>query len=323
MSRNLHVGLLMLFLSGRAWAAAPASDNASEGAYSAGWANGSNGGSGWGGGWTLSPITNLSQRGFFVGNSAGNDGGDPGGNGDINTTGSKAWGIYANSGQTADVIRQFYGALHIGDTFTVDFDNGWINSGNSVGLGLRDAGNTNRFEFYFAGGDSVYRINDNSSASRSTGIGWTGQGLRLAFTLTGTNTYSLTVSGVGTDGPGGLPTTITGTLTGTVNSAIDRFRFWNYSAGSGSQYDAFFNSLSVTCSNAPAITNQPSDLVVCTNSPATFTVGATGDNLAYQWRKGATGFGGWILETSVSSSASNGFFIGSSTNNGDAALRRD
>ena len=52
-----------------------------------------------------------------------------------------------------------------------------------------------------------------------------------AFTLTGADTYSVTISAVGTDGPTNLPVVISGTLTGTVGTAIDRVRLFDFNQG--------------------------------------------------------------------------------------------
>jgi hypothetical protein len=210
---------------------------------------------GWGaGGWQLSTTaTNTSQGGLFIGSSTVNGGGDPDGTGDIDTD-NKAWGMYANNGALSEAIRPFNGLMTVGQTFNIAMDNGYINNATqnggsigygSVGFGLQDAGGTNRFEFYFAGGDSQYRIHDASSLSNATGIAFTDQGLDLSFTLTATNAYSVTVSAADSDGPSGLPLTFTGTLTGTVGTSIDQVRLFNYSAGVGSNYDACFNSIGI------------------------------------------------------------------------------
>ncbi len=45
------------------------------------------------------------------------------------------------------------------------------------------------------------------------------------------------------------------------------------------------DAATLTVNTPPAIATQPEDQAVCTGSPASFTVVATGSNLAYQWRK--------------------------------------
>jgi hypothetical protein len=209
---------------------------------------------GWGaGGWQLATTGTNGTGGLFIGSSTSNGGGDPDSTGDIDTS-HQAWGLYANSGALSQAIRPFNGLMAVGQTFEIAMDNGYLNSAaqnggsigaGSVGFGLQDAGGTNRFEFYFTGGDSQYRIHDATSTSNATGISFTDQGLDLAFTLTGTNTYSVTVTAADSDGPSGLPATFTGTLTGTPGTSISQVRLFNFSAGVGQTYDAYFNSISI------------------------------------------------------------------------------
>jgi len=208
---------------------------------------------GWGAGWQLATTGTNGTGGFFIGSSTANGGGDPDGTGDIDTD-HQAWGMYANAGALSGAIRPFNELLAVGQTFKINLDNGYVNNATqnggsigagSVGFGLQDAGGTNRFEFYFTGGDSQYRINDASGLTNATGISFTDQGLHLEFTLTAVNAYSVTVSAADSDGPSGLPLTFTGTLTGTAGTSIDQVRLFNYSAGVGATFDAYFNSISI------------------------------------------------------------------------------
>lgn len=208
--------------------AALAWDNAAQGAYSDGWAGGDNGGSEFGA-WTLS---GTGSYGFFVGTSANN--GDGGGN--IDTSG-KSWGLWANSGGLAQAVRAFNSVLAVGQTFSIGMDNGWVQDGGSVGFALRNASGQERFRFYFSGGDTVYRIND-STTGDSTTIGFTDDGLSIAFTLTAADAYSVAITA-----GGGSPVTITGTL-GASGSIAD-LRLFNSNAGPNYQRDLFFNSLQV------------------------------------------------------------------------------
>jgi hypothetical protein len=211
-----------------------ASDDASN--YSGGWTNGSNGGTGFG----IWSFGNSGVAGQFTGNSTGNAGGASGG---INTSGT-AWGMFANSGGLASVVRPFTGgALSLGQSVVVDFDNGFIDTGATVGLSLQTSGGANRIEFYFVGGDSSYTINNGSALG--TGIGFTGDGLRLTFTLTGANSMNLTVGSLNGSN-GGTNSVFTGlSLNGGVGTDIERIRFFNANAGSGSNNDAFYNNLQI------------------------------------------------------------------------------
>jgi len=254
---------ILLAASTTVRASAPATDNASNPAYTNGWANGSNGGNSWGGAWQLDPPTNSGIAGFFVGNSTNNDGGDPGNDGDINT-GGKAWGLYANNDNIATAVRPFNGPLLAGQLFVIDMDNGYIDPGKSAGFNLQDGLGNDEFEFYFYGGDTQYRVHDAASVSTPTGVPWTGQGLHLEFTLTSSNTYSLVISDVGTDGPTGLPVTVIGGLIGQGAGPIARLNLWNYSAcvSGGMPCDSYFNNLGLftptTWYISAANTNDPS-----------------------------------------------------------------
>jgi Bacterial Ig domain len=212
-----------------------AADNSSNSDYGNGWQTGDNGGSGFGS-WTLTTTSgNVNDNGHFIGSSTGNGNGDGNADGDINVSGA-AFGLYANSGNTAGAIRPF-GALQVGQTISLRMDNGFISTSSTVGFGLRDASNVNRLEFYFTGGNSFYRVSDSAGVNNTT-LGFSDEGMNVSFTLTGANTYSLTVSQL----VGGSQT-ITGTLS--AGGPITNLRLFNFNAGSGSASDAFFNSLAI------------------------------------------------------------------------------
>ena len=230
------------------------SDDASQSAYSGGWTNGADGGSGFGA-WVLTPSPNNGNGGFFIGDSRNNGAAvDSNSDGDINTTGNKAWGVYANSGTTADAVRAIDAPLIVGQIFKLDFDNGFIDGGGNpgaVGFGLQTSGGQNRFEFYFKGGNANYFINDNRGLDQNSGVTFTDEGLHIEFQLTGADTYSITV----TRKVNGASTTITNTLAGTAGAAIAKLRFFNYNPGSGgSSKDAFYNSLCLDCNGQPSVT---------------------------------------------------------------------
>ena len=234
-----------------------ASDNAAaSSAYADGWQTGDNGGTGLGA-WNLGvSINDVSRDGHFVGSSQGNGFSD----GNIDTSGS-AWGLYANGNNgivnaLAVGYRPFTGgALSIGQTLTLKMDNGFIDGSapGMVGFALVTsdlvAGNalfsvlpnsSTRFEFLFTGGQSNYQIALGDGVggfnTTDTGVGFTSAGLTVAFTLTGANSFSVSVNG----GPA-----ITGTLGGNASDALNGVAVFNYAAGSGSSNDAFFNSLAI------------------------------------------------------------------------------
>ncbi|GAB4496711.1 MAG: hypothetical protein OHK0019_28940 [Saprospiraceae bacterium] len=225
-----------------------ANDQADASTYNSGWTNGLNGGNGFNA-WSLSPASNTGNAGFFIGNSANNGDGDGNANGDINT-GGEAFGLYGNSGQTASAVRPFGAALPTGTVFSLKMDNGFIESGGTVGWGLQNASGENLFEFYFRNGQPDYKTNDLTN-EHNTSIGFTDEGLTLQFTLQTATTYQLVVTPIG-----GASSTFSGSLKNPAGGqVISRLRLFNANAGSGSQRDAFFNSLSV-CYPATLVINE-------------------------------------------------------------------
>ncbi|MGA2603464.1 MAG: hypothetical protein ABSG14_04480 [Verrucomicrobiia bacterium] len=223
-------------------------DNTAQPAYSGGWTNGSNGGTGFGP-WTLTTtIANINSNGFFIGSSTNNAlGTSPG----IDVSGN-SWGVYANSGAAAAAYRSFSNSVPVGGTFKIDMDNGFIGSDDSDGFVLRTGNATNdpgayntnaRFEFLYIGNDPInsYKVVDNAGLY-NIGVGFTGTGLHLIFTLTSKDTYTLLVID---NASGNTNATVNGTLGGTPGNTLDSLALYNRSAGSGSQYDCFFNSLQI------------------------------------------------------------------------------
>jgi GH15 family glucan-1,4-alpha-glucosidase len=236
-SRFYRVGLIT----------AQAADDASDPAYSGGWTNGSNGGVGFGP-WTLtaSGVMGSSSNGYLLGASTTNAfGASPG----IDAAG-KSWGIYANGGNFTAAYRTFAnGPLQVGQSFLINIDNGFIDAGDADGFVLRngnaasgpgDYNTGSRFEFLYLGGDSSnsYKVVD-SGGLQNIGVPFTGTGLRLVFTLTGTNTYSLTTI----DNASGATNTFSGTLAG--SGTLDSLAIYNRNSGSGADHDAFLNSLQI------------------------------------------------------------------------------
>jgi hypothetical protein len=231
-----------------AGAATLAADDASDPTYAAGFDAGMNGGTG------LQPwiINQELNSGRFVGDSGSNGFGDFNGNGDINTTGTlsqgQAWGLYANTGNLSDAIRPFNAPLKVGDTLSFSFDNGFVDNGGTVGIGLRNSSNENVFEIYFSGGDSFYKYTDAAGPTDST-LQFTSDGFDVVFTLTGATEYSVTTTILG-----GASDTKTGTLSAPAGGqVIDRIRFFNFNAGNGSAADYFFNKITITGDEATAV----------------------------------------------------------------------
>lgn len=228
-----------------AWAASNAYDRASNAAYNgASWPDGSNGGFGFGP-WSFSTVGGAAGR--FVGNSTFNNSGDPAFSGpdgfDVNTSGpgtnaDAAFGLYANAFNESYATRPFTGALSPGQTFTLRFDNGNINSGARVGFRLLNDSNEARLNVFFRGGDGQYTAQGaDGGAFSNTSINFTRSGVAVTFTLLDANSGTLT-----------LRRQISGetsnqliSLGGSASSGITRVQLYNVGAGSGGTFDAFFN----------------------------------------------------------------------------------
>lgn len=233
-----------------------AADDAGQPAYTNGWQTGDNGGSGWGA-WSL---TNYgAQAGCFIAADESNL--------DI---GPQAWGLWANSSNTAEIARPFGAALATGQVFRLQFDNNWIEKGFSVGIALQNTARDNLFEFMFIGGATNYIVNDNI-LTRDTRIPWSSNGWDMVFELTSSNQYRFTC---GTN-------IITGTLKNGTDPAITRFRAWNYSAGPGFERNLYLNRLRVTRGSGAAVLR--SDTVTITREAG--AADSDGDGIDDQWER--------------------------------------
>lgn len=213
-----------------------AHDDASSTSYDSGWTNGQASGTGFSN-WTLQLPSGASAG---VASSSDNDFGEPG-HANINTAGRALRLVSNNSSTAADGLRTFTnGAMQVGQVFTIWMDNGNLTTGGAVGFGLQNNANANnRFELYFQGGQSNYFINDSSSSTRNSGVGFTRGGLRVALLLIGTDSYRMNIV---RDGAATATFVSTSGLTGTAGSGIDKFRVFNFNAGGNSFDDAFFTN---------------------------------------------------------------------------------
>ena len=220
-----------------------AADQADDGAYPAGtWPDGSNGGTGFDV-WTL--IVEASPAALFKASSTTNGDGDTGGDGDIDTSG-EAWVLSAQgpSGFAA-AIRPFAGPLQVNETFSLQMDNGLVESGAGqfVGFQLQNDAGELLFDFSFSGGNTFYAIVDGSGTFFTT-IPFTDEGLEVALTLTGASTYSVTLTPL----DGALsPQVIASSLpTPAGGTAMTRVLLLNDRSGPGPAHDVFFNRLQIT-----------------------------------------------------------------------------
>jgi hypothetical protein len=198
-------------------------DNGGSGVYGDGWASTDNGGTGFGE-WLLYVTTNDSSKaGQFMANATSVDIGKP------------AWGLYANSDNMSEAKRMLSSPLAVGQVFHVAFDNGYLDIGRGMGIALQNSNGDTLWQFFFNGGDTNYSI-----SGGTTDVGWTSSGMDVEFTLTGPTNYSVKVSPNGSSAR-----TITGNLETNADSSITLFRAWNNSAGSGPDYDVFFNRVEI------------------------------------------------------------------------------
>ena len=220
-----------------------AQDSASNAAYGAGWISGTSAGSGFGA-WQFA--TNLPAGQFRATSGA---------NSNLNI-GGIAWGLWANSNGLSDAVRPLTSPLTTAQTFSVQFENNWIQNGGSVGIGLQNASGGNLFQLIFFGGATNYTIYD-SASGRDSGIVYTDTGLALDFSLTATDSYRAVINGA----------VVTGQLASATDRAIAKFRAYNYQAGVGSAYDTFLNSLRITRPGAVVTSN---DTVTIIRQPAVY-----------------------------------------------------
>lgn len=201
---------------------AGAADSGSDSVYNNGWDASDNGGYGWGAWQFQTSSGDANQNGRFMATST-----------NVNI-GTPAWGLYANSGHLSEARRLMTNALAVGETVSVQFDNGFIDPSRGVGVALQNATGTTLWEFFFNGGDTFYSI-----SGGTTDVGWTSGGLGVEFSLVSATSYVARIT------PYGGPTrTNSGALNVAASQEIAAFRAWNYSAGTNSNYDFFFNHLS-------------------------------------------------------------------------------
>jgi hypothetical protein len=174
--------------------------------------------------WTTTTIGG--NAGFFQGDSGLNGDGTGAG------AGTTAWAMYANSGDQAFAAHTFVGgALAIGQTVGLNFDNGYVDDTKSTGIQIRN-GTSVLFALYFKGGQSFYQYLDAGGTDINTTKGFSDDGAAFSFTLNSATTYSATYGSA--------------SWSGTIaNSPVDGIQVYNNSAGSGSAPNVYFNDLTV------------------------------------------------------------------------------
>lgn len=222
------------------------------------WFSGNNQGTGFGA-WILNGPSNSGEGGFFL------DG--------------RGWGMYANSGQTAEAIRPFSSALATGRTFAVRFLHGTVDDGRSVSVALQNSSGQMLWEFSRIGGQSNYRIN-----GVDVGIPATTDALEIEVTLAGPTSYVARIS------TGGSSSERSGNLQAQSNQTISRFRAVNDSAGDGSGADMIINNLQVfvrSSSETQTLSTNATVNVTLAGNPTLQAVfepsGEAGPELVHYW----------------------------------------
>jgi hypothetical protein len=204
---------------------------------------------GWGSGYGWSVVASNASSGVYVGSSTNNDGSSGYctgfGNQDINSPSpAQALGMY---GPKIAVQRVFPSTVSAGQWFSIDMDNGNVDTGAQNGFALHTGlPNTNGFllSFYFLGGQSNYKFSD-ASGEHDTGIHFTRTGLRVQIlvgnAVGGTNSYSLFIS----TNQCGAATAVTNVFSGTfvTNGPPGAVTLFNNNNEGGAANDLFFNNI--------------------------------------------------------------------------------
>jgi len=222
----------LLTLAAPAGASLVAFDQATDVVYDNGWQSGDNGGSGFGA-WSLNDSGGAG--GFFIGSSTNNGGG---GTGHIDVAG-ESWGAYGG-GAGVTATRPLTGALSVGQGIDVDFDQGFVDGGPLAGFRFLATDGSTRFQYNFLGGTNNYEVR--GAANQPTAHGYTPDGMKTSFSLTGTDAFEFKVT-YNTGAP--VTETFTGALGGTAGTGIDRIELFNAHNHGGSDYDAFINAIAV------------------------------------------------------------------------------
>ena len=194
------------------------------------WSNGGTGGTGFAP-WSLSSTGN---GGHFLAPVSGHA--------NLSVGAPTGFGLWANSGGTSTATRNFSSPMAAGDSFTLRFDNNWVDSGGETSFALADSSGNVRFRFYFVGGTSNYSITDEIT-NRNSGWAYTDVGLNLTLTLTSATAYSLSM------GTGGA--NITGTLAA-AGGALSRLVVENKNAGPDTERNLYIGSMTHTRQMAEA-----------------------------------------------------------------------
>jgi hypothetical protein len=214
-------------------------DTAGDSAYNSGWIQGSSGGFGWGGGWAM---TGTPQAIPIIASSTTNGIGDPEGDGDINsprTSSGRAWGLVYGT-----ATRGFGGALSIGQTFSIDYDD--------YGSALSPNHYSDLYLITPGGADAVGLLANRSldylvalpDGSRvDTGVAETDQGIHLTFTQLASGIQVSLTPYV----PGATATTLNVPYNGQLSGiTFDSIGFYVADPNEFAYYTPYINNMSIT-----------------------------------------------------------------------------
>lgn len=235
-----------------------ANDSPLNSTYDAGWLDGANGGAGFGA-WELLRLNDGFAGHALFGPDVFN----------VPPSFGGAFSLWASGEGVSTARRDFLRRLTIADTFTLQFDNNFIEAGKSVGFALADNTGTKRMEFFFVGYEMHYRLRD-AAGERVTSLGYTDQGIEISIRLTESDGYILSTGAA----------TLTGTLA--PGGPVSRLIATNNGSGGETAYDLYLGQMQISDSIGIWASDSPAD-------PA-YANGWTTGSL------GGTGFGPWVLE---------------------------
>lgn len=190
--------------------------------------------------WTAN-ASNTTQFGNFLGDSGTNGDGIGAG------AGNSAWGLYANTNQSssalADISNLFGRDLSlVGDSISLDFDNGFIDPGSEVGIRFRNPSGVSISTLKFVGGEDHYEIDD-SIIGFDTDIDFTDDGFNVKLTLdSSAGDYTLEVG----------TSSFSGRTLGSLSTTIAEIEVFNSDAGVNDPRNVFFNTLSIAAIPEPS-----------------------------------------------------------------------
>lgn len=233
-----------------------ASDGPADPAYQFGWPDNSNGGQGFEP-WQFKRARGWAGYALFDTNVF-----------NVPPSFGGAFSLWAMGDGVTTARRAFDRELTTEDTFRLQFDNNWIETGQSVGFAMTDSAGKKRLDFFFVGGEAHYRVED-AAGNRVTDLPYTDQGLDLAVQLIGENGYRIFTG----------PYVISGTLApgGPVAAMVAT----NKGSGPGTAFDFYLGAMRIEDSSGTWASDGPTD-------PA-YALGWTNGS------QGGTGFRPWEI----------------------------